>query len=357
MSAHILAVVVSVLVCLSAALAQQADPRPTATQSSAAQASANPAQHPDWDIAPPPLGQLVDLGGRKLHLHCTGKGSPTVIVENGSASFSIDWALVQPQVERFTRICTYDRAGFAWSDYGPTSNAVEETMDDLSLLLKAASVPPPYVLVGHSIGGLYVRAYQRRHPEDVVGMVLVDATPEADARYLVNGVDKVGIEMSYEEMKNVYAPLLKNPAPPPPLPDKVEEPLDRLPPELQRDRMWAWRKFTRESLNDSAHWWITAESWKQEFVALRRLRLSQPYILGDLPLVVLHRGRRTDAELDRREAELARMSRNGVDRIATESDHEIHLYQPELVTQAIREVVNASGKNNSLKRSPQDNQK
>jgi pimeloyl-ACP methyl ester carboxylesterase len=309
----------------------------------AAQAPSS-ASHPDWDVAPAPLGQLVDVGGRKLHLHCRGKGSPTVIVENGSSGFSIDWFFVQAKVERFTSICTYDRAGFAWSDHGPTMNTVEETMDDLSLLLRTVLIRPPYILVGQSIGGLYIRAFQRRHPEDVVGLVLVDATPEEDARYLVNGVDKAGIDMTYEEMKSVYAPLLLKPAVEPKLPDEVDEPLDKLPPNLQRARMWASRKFVREYIPDNAHWWIAAESWKEEFVALRRLRLAHPYVLGNLPLIVLHRGRRSDPELDRREEELAKMSRIGVARIAPDSDHYIHLYQPELVSQAIRDVFDAASK-------------
>src|SRR5882762_8109125 len=104
---------------------------------------------PDTTATPTPLGRLVDIGGRRLHLRATGIGTPTVIVENGSSSFSIDWALVQSKVSLFTQICTYDRAGFAWSDRGPEGNTVEEVVDDLHLLLRTAGVPPPYVLVGH----------------------------------------------------------------------------------------------------------------------------------------------------------------------------------------------------------------
>src|SRR5689334_23107309 len=136
------------------------------------------------DSAPPTLVRLVDIGVRRLHLHCTGSGSPTVLTESCSSSFSIEWALVQGQVDKFTRICSYDRAGFAWSDHGPAENTVEETMDDLHRLLRTAGISGPYVLVGHSIGGMYVRAYQRRYPDEVVGLVLVDATPEEDAEYL-----------------------------------------------------------------------------------------------------------------------------------------------------------------------------
>ena len=311
----------------------------TAMVSGALSQKAPSTQLNPFDVAPAPLGTLIDIGGRKLHLHCTGTGSPAVIIENGSSGFSIDWVLVQQHVSKTTRICSYDRAGFAWSDPGPTLNTVEETMDDLSLLLRTASIPPPYVLVGQSIGGLFIRAYQRRHPQDVVGMVLVDATPEDDLHYLVNGLDKAGIDMTYDEMKGVYAPVLLKPPAPPELPDKIEEPFDRLPTDLQRARMWAWRKFFREWLPDNAHWWVSAESWKEEFVALRRLRVSDPHVLGDLPLIVIHRGRRTTPDLDRKETELAKMSSVGVERVAPESDHYIHLYQPDLVAQAINEVV------------------
>src|SRR5438094_3050896 len=136
------------------------------------------------DSTPPPTGRLVDIGGRRLHIICKGVGTPTVITESGSSSFSIEWALVQEQVAPFTRICSYDRAGFAWSDRGPAENTVEETMDDLHRLLRAAGGAPPYVLVGHCIGGMYVRAHQRRYPYEVSRVVLVDATPEQDAEYL-----------------------------------------------------------------------------------------------------------------------------------------------------------------------------
>jgi pimeloyl-ACP methyl ester carboxylesterase len=297
--------------------------------------------------APKPPGELVDIGGRSLHIFCKGNGSPTVIAENGSSSFSIEWYLVQQQVSAFTRMCSYDRAGFAWSDRGPAINTVEQTMDDLHLLLRTASIPPPYILVGHSIGGMFVRAFQRRYPAEVVGMVLVDATPEDDLSYMVNGANKTGITMTYDEMQSVYAPYIKNPPPSPKPPDKIEAPEDKLPIELQRADLWATRKWLAEI--DMSHSWITAESWRQEFLALRRQRLAQPHVLGNLPLIVLRRGRRTDDDLNRREAELASMSSVGVLRIAADSDHEIQLYQPDLVTKAIRDVKSMAAKGAEIK--------
>jgi pimeloyl-ACP methyl ester carboxylesterase len=127
---------------------------------------------------PSPTGQMVDIGGRKLHIHCTGNSAPTVIVENGGAAFSFDWELVQPEVARLTRICTYDRAGYAWSDVGPDFDTFDQSVHDLHLLLSKAGIAGPYLMVGHSYGGLLVRFYQATYPKDVVGMVLVDSSHE-----------------------------------------------------------------------------------------------------------------------------------------------------------------------------------
>jgi pimeloyl-ACP methyl ester carboxylesterase len=294
----------------------------------------------DSVAVPPPIGRLVDIGGRRLHLNCTGKGSPAVIVENGSSSFSIEWALVQPKVATFTRMCTYDRAGYAWSDRGPEDNTVEETMDDLHQLLRIADVPSPYVLVGHSIGGMYVRAYQRRYPADVVGLVLVDATPEEDLEYSSNGKSVAGVFLSWDQLAQAYAPFLKDPPPPRALPTSLDPPDDRLSPELRRDLLWAYRTWL--SRIDMPHSWVTAESWREEFVALRSLRLASPHALGALPLIVLRRGLRTNDILNQREADLAALSTVGKLVVAPTSDHEIHLWEPDLVVTAIQDVVTAA---------------
>src|SRR5215470_6105674 len=103
----------------------------------------------------PAPGRLIDVGGRKLHLYCTGTGSPTVILVAGGGAFSIDWALVQPKVAHDTRVCSYDRAGLAWSDRGPADETVEQTVSDLHILLRNAGEKGPYLLVGASVGGLY----------------------------------------------------------------------------------------------------------------------------------------------------------------------------------------------------------
>ena len=290
---------------------------------------------------PPPLGRLVDIGGRRLHVHCTGSGSPAVIVENGNGGFAMDFALVQPEVAKFTQICTYDRAGYAWSDAGATQGTVEQTMDDLHLLLRQARIRPPYVLVGASIGGIFTRAYQRRYPDEVVGLVLDDPTSDEGLGYLVNGKDKPIYEMSAADLREVGKSFLRNPPPPPELPTKLGEPRDRLPQDLQAARLWATRKLLADrDLTSLAL--ITNESWRQEFIALRRERLSQAHALGSLPFLVLGREQSDMARRQKELDELKALSSAGKLVIAKDSGHEIHLYRPDLVVQAIREVVTAA---------------
>jgi pimeloyl-ACP methyl ester carboxylesterase len=129
---------------------------------------------------PTPLGQLIDLGGYKMHLFCTGQGSPTVILSPGSGDFSFDWTLVQPRVAKLTRVCSYDRGGEAWSDLGPLPRTMTQEVFDLHRAFAKANIPGPYILVGHSSGGTVMRLFAASYPGDVVGMVLVDGSHEED---------------------------------------------------------------------------------------------------------------------------------------------------------------------------------
>jgi pimeloyl-ACP methyl ester carboxylesterase len=132
--------------------------------------------------APPAPGTYVWVGDRRLHLFCRGAGSPTVVFDSGLGGSSLDWTLVQPEVASFTRACSYDRAGYAWSDSGPLPRDSENIVSDLEQLLGNGSVAAPYVLVGHSLGGLIVQHFARQNPQRVAGMVLVDATHEDQFR-------------------------------------------------------------------------------------------------------------------------------------------------------------------------------
>lgn len=126
------------------------------------------------EFAPP--GRLVDVGGRKLHIHCLGQGSPAVVLETGMAGTSANWSWVLPEVARSTRVCAYDRAGMGWSDPGPEPRDARTAAAELHTLLERAGIAGPYVLVGHSLGGLSVRMFAAQYRSDVAGMVLVDAT-------------------------------------------------------------------------------------------------------------------------------------------------------------------------------------
>ena len=127
----------------------------------------------------PPPGQLVDVGGYRLHINCTGTGSPIVVIDAGLGDWSTGWGFVQPEVAKTTRVCTYDRAGWAWSDAGPLPRDAAQFAKELHTLLKNANIPGPYVMVGHSLGGLTIRVFVHDYSSEVVGVVLIDSmTPQ-----------------------------------------------------------------------------------------------------------------------------------------------------------------------------------
>ena len=128
----------------------------------------------------PATGKMYDIGDYKLHLTCTGEGSPTVLLEAGSSSPGLTWSLVQSEIEKATRVCSYDRAGYGYSESAKVPHPPQQVASDLHALLKAAEVPGPYIMVGHSAGGVYVRAYASKYPSEVVGMVLVDSSHEGE---------------------------------------------------------------------------------------------------------------------------------------------------------------------------------
>jgi len=284
-------------------------------------------------------GQMIDIGGRRLHLYCVGNGSPTVIVENGGGGFSVEWALMQPQIAKTTRICTYDRAGYAWSDRGPTFDAIEQIMDDAHLMLTKARVSPPYVFVGASLGALYSRAYQRRFPHEVAGLVFVDGSPEESITLVVDGHPQPLNHLLANEVEPAYNEYLRS-APKLEASRADAPPLDKLPPKNQEARHWALEKLIVEAGRFPSGLTV-AESWRQEFVALHRLRVSSRHALGDLPLIAIERGVGRDEKLHAMQMQVAALSSRGKLITAEKSGHAIHLEQPEVVIQAIGEVVAA----------------
>jgi len=123
----------------------------------------------------PPPGVLVNVNGYKMHIYCMGKGSPTIILDHVSGGSSVDWALIQPSLAEHTRVCAYDRAGFGWSDYNPAPRTLKQQVNELHALLQGANEQGPYILVGHSYGARVSRVYAAKYPNEVAGMVLMDA--------------------------------------------------------------------------------------------------------------------------------------------------------------------------------------
>jgi pimeloyl-ACP methyl ester carboxylesterase len=287
----------------------------------------------------PAPGRLVDIGHRKLHLYCTGKGGPTVVLVAGGGAYSIDWALVQPRVAESTRVCSYDRAGLGWSDSGPADETVEQTVADLHAVLNAAGEKAPYVLVGASIGGIYIQAYQRAFADEMVGLVFTNSSNRVGMKVK----DDVGLiwNFSEEQLRSVF------PRPPSPHrapPSKIDEPFDRLPLDLQPVRMWLDTQL-QEASDRRKTGPESMLSWRNEFLREFEETDAKERPLGNLPVVVVSSGPvASDAERRSRDGAAARLdflSSNTMHVTATGSGHEIHLYQPERVIHALLRTVSA----------------
>ncbi len=286
---------------------------------------------------PEPPGQLVDLGGRKMHIHCTGAGSPTVILEAGASSFSLDWSLVQPDIARTNRVCSYDRARLGWSDPGPGETAAN-IVEDLHRLLAAVNEKGPYVLVGASMGGIYVRLFQMQRPAEVVGMVLVDPTHEYRLYTSYEGKGVPIASLTAEQYRTVMPKTeVKIPRRSP----QKGEPFSRLPAALYQTRVQLDQR-TIDSYPPSVSAGIVAQQAEAERATLATLneaRRNTPHPLGSLPLIILSRSLDTDPERIAAYGDLAKLSTNSRHTVVANSGHEIHLYQPSAVVEAIREVI------------------
>jgi pimeloyl-ACP methyl ester carboxylesterase len=302
----------------------------------------------------PPPGQLIDVGGYRLHLYSTGAGSPAVILDAALGGSSVSWAWVQPALSQRTRVCSYDRAGFGWSDAGPMPRTAARMAVELRTLLERAAVPPPFIIVGHSFGGLVGLIFAARYRDDVAGLVLVDPAHAEDwinpapkeqikidrgvrlcrygvraakvgiarlvaafgaagvlgvARGIVRIVSRGGIT---REDEGILAPVWK-------LPPEARQPLRQF---------WTDQKFFAalgsqiESIRVSARETLDAAGGGY----------------GDLPLVTISSTDPGDYRLRQQEA-LARLSRRGRHVVASKSGHWIPLDQPQVVIDAIREVL------------------
>jgi len=318
-------------------------------------AQAGPESPP---LAPP--GRLIDVGGWRLHLHCMGdsrRRGPTVILESGLGDFSVEWSLVQPRVARFARVCSYDRGGDGWSELGPHPRTMHQLVYELHTLLARAGETPPFILAGHSYGAVLVRQYAATYPAHVAGLVLIDGGDDDPLRMLANGTLVHASAMARGDTipaVKTSGPLRENDIPPPAM-EQIragladarshanDPPRDRLPPPAQLMRALALGtvKHVAAAVNPFDN---------EELAALRAERAGNRYPLGDRPLIVLARGRvdsegpqSATVEAAHRQGltQLATFSRRGRLIVVSRSGHHVHLEQPQVVVNAIRDVVHA----------------
>jgi pimeloyl-ACP methyl ester carboxylesterase len=278
----------------------------------------------------PMPGQLIDVGGHRLHLRCTGSGSPTVVLEPGAGEMSSNLGWIAPAVARETRVCVYDRAGRGWSEPASTAQDGAQIATDLHTLLQRGHVPGPYVLAGHSFGGLYVLTFAARYPEEVAGMVLVDSTAPAAA---TAGAMSAGHGGSNAAMGRV-AVLVSTAARLGLARLYAQFAIGSLPPR-SRDEVRA-SDATASTLRSTIDEYLQANASVEQAAALRDF--------ADKPLIVLTAGSGHDAAWSAAQNRLARLSTNGVHRVIAGATHEDLIGSEEgaaATTQAILDVVSA----------------
>jgi len=269
----------------------------------------------------PPPGQMMDVGGYRLHINCTGEGSPTVVIESGWGDFSAAWGWVQPEGARTTRVCTYDRAGMGWSESSPQPRTAREFAKELHTLLAKANEPGPYVLVGHSLGGYTLLVYAHDYPAEVSGLVLIDAQdlPASDGA-APKPAPKPGRNSLPSLMARIGVVRL------------LAGPLDAIKnlPDGDKQAYTAYAVAPR-----SAQTFLDEGMGMSEGGAQARAVTT----LGALPLIVLSRGKDQDAKHTAAQADLLQLSTNSQQFFADQSGHSIHIDQPEAAVAAIVKMV------------------
>jgi pimeloyl-ACP methyl ester carboxylesterase len=275
------------------------------------------------------LGKLIDVGGYRVHLYCTGTGSPTVVIVG--AGFSIDWGLVQREAAKVTQVCSYDHSGIGWSDDGP-KDSCSLRVNEVHTALKNAGIPPPYVLVGHSLGALVARLYAGRYPDEVAGIVFVDHA------IMLSG-------------PNMMMPPGSAPLPPPPPNARTGGP----PPGMELMKPMGLEddsNFSKLPAQDrEAHLWFMAQPRNQKalqanheivpgcFADADAIVKEHSKPLGDKPLVDVDTNQSAGAELQK---QLLSLSSNSKEMTADNSGHFVIIDRPDVVVDAINRVVRSA---------------
>jgi pimeloyl-ACP methyl ester carboxylesterase len=274
-------------------------------------------------------GRLLDVGGHTMHIDCTGEGSPTVILDSGLGDSYLSWRKVQPEIAKFTRVCSYDRAGLGYSEPSSQPRTSKVIAEELHALLQAASVSPPYVIVGHSMGGHDVRVYTSRYRNEIVGMVLVDAShPDQENRF---PAELKNMEGSWHREAQFIASTMPFGIP------RLLGLCDNDAVTRAADCNW---HSAREQLAEMSAFPDSASE------------TAQTGSLSELPLAVLSHdpdkpssdlppdlAKPTNDAWEKMQEELAHLSTRGTQTVAKNSAHYIQIDRPDIVIDAVRNVV------------------
>jgi pimeloyl-ACP methyl ester carboxylesterase len=290
----------------------------------------------------PPIGQMVDIGGYRLHMHVEGEGTRTVILDAGAGGIGLSWELVRPVIAKVSRVVVYDRSGLGWSDPSPYPRDVYTMAVELHTLLNNAHIPGPYILVGHSLGGPIARQFAAKYPTEVSGLVMVDSAHEQQIKYfpeplvrMVNSMLGMMGVMKLLSKLGIFAlkPSLIS------IGDKGKLSKERV---AQMQGVMASSKSHAEALIGETEWVYSAK--------------TQPVsTLGNIPLTVISHGQLdTDAvppslgsqvreEYERAwqelQVEITSLSTRSRRIIAERSGHNVMYDQPEIVIEAILEML------------------
>jgi pimeloyl-ACP methyl ester carboxylesterase len=274
----------------------------------------------------PPPGQLVDVGGYRLHINCVGAGSPTVVIDAGWGDWSASWSSwVQPEVAKTTRVCTYDRAGMGYSEAGPLPRTAAHFAKELHTLLQRAGIPGPYLLVGHSMGGLTVRVFAHAYATDVAGVVLIEsmnprqAKPSAmgtppPAATLSSGFSILTLPARIGLVRLLAGPLGLT---------------SELSPEVQHayTAFSVTPRYVQTTLDEGT-------GMPESFIQAGAVKT-----FGAVPLIVLSRGLDPDQDWQAMQTELLQLSSHSQQVFADRSGHNIQLDQPDAAATAIVKMV------------------
>jgi len=265
--------------------------------------------------ATPPPGHLVDIGGHRLHLWCTGNGAPAVILDTGLGGTSADWGLVQPDVAQFTRVCSYDRAGMGYSDPGPSPRTARRIATELAELLARDGITEPVVLVGASIAGFDVRVFASDHPDRAAGLVLVDASHE-DQAHEVPPLARFVPLLSTIGVFRLFGVSFGQ---------RVES----LPPSM--------RPFAQATRFRAAGYRAAADELIHVRESAEEVRRSRRRLT--IPVLVVSGSRGADETWRQLQQDQVSLSDRGCLIVAQESGHVVAIEQPKIVVDAIRTVV------------------